>query len=61
MLINFATDGQDVLVKDSLLILVCKGQTNKKWNSDSTILIEQRRQILFSRGTSMFQIVCTEA
>ena len=53
MLINFATDGQDVLVKNSLLILVYKGQTNKKWNSDSTIPIEQRRQILFSRGTSM--------
>ena len=53
MLINFATDGQDVLVKNSLLILVYKGQTNKKRNSDSTIPIEQRRQILLSRGTPM--------
>ena len=55
MLINFASDGQDVFVKNSLLILVYvyKGHTNKKWNSDSTIPIEKRRQILFSRGTSM--------
>ena len=30
MLINFATDGQDVLVKHSLLKPVYKGQTNKK-------------------------------
>ena len=55
MLINFATDGQDVLVENSLLKLVYKGQTNKKWNSDSSISIEQRRQILFSRGTSMWR------
>ena len=53
MLINFVTDGQDLLVKNSLLKPVYKGQTNKKWNSDSTSPIAQRRQILFSPGTSM--------
>ena len=30
MLINFATDGQDVLVKNSLLKPIYEGQTNKK-------------------------------
>ena len=48
MLIYFATDGQDVLVKNSLLKPIYKGQTNKMWNSDSTFPIEQRRQILTS-------------
>ena len=37
MMINVVTDGPDVLVKNVLLKRVYKGQTNNKWNSDSTI------------------------
>ena len=48
---NFATDGQAVLGKRSFLISLYQGDTRRKWNFDSTIDTEQRRQILFSRGT----------
>ena len=47
ILMNLATDGQEDLVKNDLLKSVYNGQTNKKWYSDSTMPIEQRRHFLF--------------
>ena len=48
---NLATEGQAVLVRNYRLMSPYKGQTNKKWYSDSTICIGHRRQNLSSLGT----------